>query len=179
MNPMLHTLTCSTRPGRAGPAIAHRPGVQTSDLEKVSQRLTTQNIALIAPPAQSGAVASGLWAEGPDNLPPQLRAAAKSSHSQAPRRESPTSGNAGRLPSRSRAQATRRLYLSHKPLLIPFGLSKPNGEIEAEIKSLSREQQGFEISSDWGKRFGARTSLYRPRRKPLELFRRRDVVMPL
>ena len=47
-----------------------------------------------------------------------------------------------------------------QPFLIPLDLSKPNQEIEAQTEALSRGQEGFEMGSDWRKRFMSRMNLY-------------------
>jgi len=87
-------------------------GIHADDAQAFAQRLAERGIARIAAPASADA--SGLWIEGPDGLPLQLRVAAKSSPSQpAPREFPPESSNQGRAPSRSRTQAVRPLYLSH------------------------------------------------------------------
>ena len=49
-----------------------------------------------------------------------------------------------------------------QPFLVPLDLSKPNQEIEAHTEALSRGQEGFEMGSDWRKRFMSRMNLYRP-----------------
>ena len=87
-------------------------GIHARDEARFERHLAERGIARIAPPA--GAEAGGLWVEGPDGLPVQLRVAEKSSPSRpAPRDFPPEAGNFGRSPSRSQAQATRPLYLSH------------------------------------------------------------------
>jgi catechol 2,3-dioxygenase-like lactoylglutathione lyase family enzyme len=87
-------------------------GIHAADEQRFKQRLAEQGIGSIAPP--HGADASGLWIQGPDGLPLQLRIAEKSSPSQpAPRDYPPQSANFGRSPSRGKAETTRPLYLSH------------------------------------------------------------------
>lgn len=87
-------------------------GIHDADAPRFAQRLAERGITRIAPPA--GADAEGLWIEGPDGLALQLKVARKSSPSQpAPREFAPACANQGRAPSRSTAQATRPLYLSH------------------------------------------------------------------
>ncbi|MEJ8853259.1 VOC family protein [Variovorax robiniae] len=87
-------------------------GIHASDETRFRQGLATKGIATIAPPAH--AEPTGIWIEGPDAMAMQLRVADKSSPSQpAPREFPPASANAGRSPSRSKAQPTRPLYLSH------------------------------------------------------------------
>jgi catechol 2,3-dioxygenase-like lactoylglutathione lyase family enzyme len=87
-------------------------GIHAADEQRFKQRLAEQGIDCIAVPL--GANAGGLWIQGPDGLPLQLRVAEKSSPSQpAPRDYPPPSSNVGRSPSRSQAQAVRPLYLSH------------------------------------------------------------------
>lgn len=87
-------------------------GIHARDAERFERHLAAQGIARIAAPA--GADDGGLWIEGPDALPVQLRVAAKCSPSQpAPREFPPENRNQGRAPSRSRLQPVRPLYLSH------------------------------------------------------------------
>jgi len=87
-------------------------GIHEADLPGFERRLSGQGIRRIAPPA--GADAGGLWLAGPDGLAIQLRVAPKCSPSSPSPREFPAEcANAGRAPSRSQAQATRPLYLSH------------------------------------------------------------------
>lgn len=87
-------------------------GIRAQDLQRFERRLAERDVKRIAPP--EGAGADGLWIEGPDGLAVQLRVAEKSSPSQpSPREIPPESANYGRSPSRSKAQATRPLYLSH------------------------------------------------------------------
>jgi catechol 2,3-dioxygenase len=49
-----------------------------------------------------------------------------------------------------------------QPFLVPLDLSKSNDEIHAETEKLSREQPGFEMSTDWRKRFAAKMNRYVP-----------------
>ncbi len=87
-------------------------GIHAADEEAFEQRFAQQDIVRIQAPA--GADAGGIWIEGPDGLPIRLRVAGKSSPSQPSPRETPAENhNVGRSPSRSKAQATRPLYLSH------------------------------------------------------------------
>ena len=87
-------------------------GIHAQDEERFERHLAEREVVRVAPP--TGADAGGIWIEGPDGIPLQLRVAQKSSPSQpAPREFPPEAGNFGRSPSRSRAQATRPLYLSH------------------------------------------------------------------
>ena len=87
-------------------------GIHASDEDRFAIHLAHRQVARIDAP--EGADDSGIWMEGPDSLPLQLRAAAKSSPSQpGPREFPPEPGNFGRSPSRSKAQAVRPLYLSH------------------------------------------------------------------
>jgi len=87
-------------------------GIHEPDAPLFAQRLADRGIERIAPPA--GAGPEGVWIEGPDGLALQLKVAQKSSPSQpAPREFAPASNNQGRAPSRSKAQVTRPLYLSH------------------------------------------------------------------
>ncbi|WP_077037307.1 VOC family protein [Pelomonas sp. KK5] len=87
-------------------------GIHAADLARFRARLAERGIPPIDPPAQADA--DGLWIEGPDRLPLQLRVADKCSPSRAaPREFPPANGNAGRSPGRSKAPAVRPLYLSH------------------------------------------------------------------
>ena len=87
-------------------------GIHADDLPRFERHLAEQGIERIAPPSNAGT--EGIWIQGPDALPVQLRIAAKSSPSQpSPRETPPESANVGRSPSRSKAQLTRPLYLSH------------------------------------------------------------------
>ncbi len=87
-------------------------GIHAQDAQRFERHLAERGIASIAPP--TGADAHGLWIEGPDGIPLQLRVAEKSSPSRpAPREFPPEAANFGRAPNRSLAQATHPLYLSH------------------------------------------------------------------
>ena len=87
-------------------------GIHAADEQRFKQSLAGQGIDCMAAPL--GADTGGIWIQGPDRLPLQLCVAEKSSPSQpAPREYPPQSSNFGRSPSRSKAQATRPLYLSH------------------------------------------------------------------
>ncbi len=87
-------------------------GIHESDAPRFERHLAERGIARIAAPA--GADGVGLWIEGPDGLPLQLRVAEKSSPSTpAPREFPPEAGNFGRSPNRSKARPARPLYLSH------------------------------------------------------------------
>jgi catechol 2,3-dioxygenase-like lactoylglutathione lyase family enzyme len=87
-------------------------GIYAEDLPRFERHLAAHGVKRIAPPV--GAGSDGLWIEGPDGLAVQLRVAEKCSPSQpSPREIPPESANFGRSPSRSKAQATRPLYLSH------------------------------------------------------------------
>lgn len=87
-------------------------GIYANDAPRFEQLLAAQGIvSIVAPP---GADSDGIWIAGPDGLTIQLRIAEKSSPLQAsPRELVPENCNAGRSPSRSKAQPTRPLYLSH------------------------------------------------------------------
>lgn len=66
----------------------------------------------IAPPP--GAGAKGIWIQGPDGLPIQLKIADKSSPSRpAPQQRWPACANQGRSPARSKVPVVQPLYLSH------------------------------------------------------------------
>lgn len=87
-------------------------GIHADDAARFAQHLAERDIPCIPAPAEADA--GGLWIQGPDGLPLQLRVADKCSPSQpAPREAAPAQCNAGRSPSRSQAPATRPLYLSH------------------------------------------------------------------
>jgi catechol 2,3-dioxygenase-like lactoylglutathione lyase family enzyme len=87
-------------------------GVYADDLPRFERRLAEHGIERITAPA--GADVGGLWLRGPDDLPVQLRVAAKSSPSEpAPREFTPPNGSLGRAPSRSQKQMVRPLHLSH------------------------------------------------------------------
>ena len=87
-------------------------GIHAEDAPRFERRLADLDIVRIAAPF--GAPADGLWIEGPDGVPLQLRVADKSSPSQpAPREFPPECRNQGRSPGRSKVQAVRPLYLSH------------------------------------------------------------------
>jgi len=87
-------------------------GIHAADKQRFEQHLAAKGIARRAAPL--GADAAGLWIEGPDGIPLELRVAAKSSPSQpAPREYPPQNANFGRSPCRSQAPLTRPLYLSH------------------------------------------------------------------
>ena len=99
-------------PGAAKRLLWLSLGIHAEDAARFEQHRADRNIARIAAPA--GAPADGLWIEGPDGLPLQLRVAEKSSPSQpAPREFPPECRNEGRSPGRSKVQAVRPLYLSH------------------------------------------------------------------
>ncbi len=87
-------------------------GIHAADGPRFEQQLAERGIARIEPP--EAADADGLWIEGPDGLPLQLRAAEKCSPSEpAPREFTAECRNAGRAPNRSQIQSVRPLYLSH------------------------------------------------------------------
>ncbi len=87
-------------------------GIHTADLPRFEQHLAARGIARVAAPPNADA--DGIWIEGPDALPLQLRVADKSSPSQPAPREYPAENhNCGRSPSRSQAQTVRPLHLSH------------------------------------------------------------------
>ena len=99
-------------PGAAKRLLWLSLGVHESDLPRFERHVAEREVARIDVPA--GADAGGIWIEGADGLPVQLRAAAKSSPSEpAPRHALPDVRNQGRSPSRSKAQAARPLFLSH------------------------------------------------------------------
>ena len=86
--------------------------IHADDMSRFVDHLAERDVPRIAPPA--GASADGIWIEGPDRLPIQLRVAPKSSPSRPAPREFPgENANRGRAPSRSQAELVRPLYLSH------------------------------------------------------------------
>src|SRR5471030_2339432 len=87
-------------------------GVYAADLERFERQIDEREVPRISAP--SGAELGGLWIQGPDGLAIQLKVAEKSSPSTAGPREFPAEpAGVGRAPSRSKAQTTRPLYLSH------------------------------------------------------------------
>ncbi|RYH64112.1 MAG: metapyrocatechase [Alcaligenaceae bacterium] len=87
-------------------------GIHERDVAPFAALLRERGIPTVVAP--DGADPSGLWLLGPDALPIQLRVAAKvSPDAPGPRGVPPAPANFGRAPSRSRALATRPLYLSH------------------------------------------------------------------
>ena len=87
-------------------------GIRAEDAQRFERHLAERQVSRIAAPA--GAEADGLWITGPDDLPVQLRVAAKVSPSlPAPRELVPECRNAGRSPARSKAPPVQPLYLSH------------------------------------------------------------------
>ena len=87
-------------------------GIRAEDLPRFDQHLADAGATRIAAPV--GADPAGIWLNGPDGLPVQLRVAEKCSPSApAPREFTPECGNAGRAPSRSLIQPVQPLYLSH------------------------------------------------------------------
>jgi len=87
-------------------------GIDAADAPGFEQLVDARAVRRIAPPP--GADAGGLWIEGPDALPIQLRPAPKTSPSAPPPREfPPPSNNARRSPGRSKVKPVRPLYLSH------------------------------------------------------------------
>ena len=99
-------------PGEAKRLLWLSLGIHQQDVARFERRLDEKKVARIDPP--SGAERSGIWIEGPDGVPLQLRVADKVSPSQpAPRDAAPELRNQGRSPSRSKVQMVRPLYLSH------------------------------------------------------------------
>lgn len=99
-------------PGAAKRLLWLSLGIHAADVPRFERRFADLGVPSIPTPA--GAPADGIWLEGPDGVPLQLRVAPKSSPSQpAPREFTPACRNEGRSPSRSKAQAVRPLYLSH------------------------------------------------------------------
>jgi len=87
-------------------------GVYAADLERFERQIDEREVPPISAP--SGAELGGLWIQGPDGLAIQLKVAEKSSPSTAGPREFPAEpAGVGRALSRSKAQTTRPLYLSH------------------------------------------------------------------
>ena len=87
-------------------------GIHADDLPRFEHYVGASGAKRAKPPA--GADADGLWLQGPDALPVQLRVAGKCSPSSpAPRELVPVCGNQGRSPGRSTLKAVQPLYLSH------------------------------------------------------------------
>ena len=87
-------------------------GIHPGDTPWFERHIAERGIARIEAPR--GAPTDGIWIEGPDGLPLQLRVAAKSSPSRPAPREFPAEcHNRGRSPSRSATQTVHPLYLSH------------------------------------------------------------------
>lgn len=87
-------------------------GIDAQDVGRFQSLLASRGIATIDPPAEGDR--SGIWIQGPDDLPLQLRVADKSSPSRpAPREGGSDCLNQGRAPHRSSTQPVRPLYLSH------------------------------------------------------------------
>ena len=103
-------------PGAAKQLLWVSYGIHASDQARFVQHLAEQRVQRISPPPAAAASAhnSGLWLQGPDGLPLQLRIAEKCSPSgPAPREFPPVCSNQGRSPSRSAVKAVQPLYLSH------------------------------------------------------------------
>jgi len=87
-------------------------GIHADDSTRFERHLAEREAIRIDAPA--GADPAGIWLQGPDGLPVQLRVAPKASPSRpAPRELVAECENRGRSPSRSRTAPVRPLYLSH------------------------------------------------------------------
>ncbi len=87
-------------------------GIHAADQPAFEQRVAEMGVTRISPPV--GADPSGLWLQGPDGVPVQLRAAAKVSPSEPAPREFPgPCNNQGRSLSRRLLPQVRPLHLSH------------------------------------------------------------------
>ncbi len=87
-------------------------GIHAGDLPRFERHLAESGARRTTAPA--GADAGGLWLQGPDGLPVQLRVAEKCSPSgPAPRELVPECRNVGRSPGRSTLKTVQPLYLSH------------------------------------------------------------------
>ncbi|RJP71891.1 MAG: metapyrocatechase [Comamonadaceae bacterium] len=112
----LYTFGHPHRWGRVLPGLVKRLlwvsfGIHAQDLARFEQHLLTTG-ELIAPPP--GALAEGMWLQGPDGLPVQLKVADKCSPSRpAPQQSWPACANRGRSPARSKVPVVQPLYLSH------------------------------------------------------------------
>lgn len=99
-------------------------GIHAQDVARFERHLNELGVLRICPP--DGAEPVGLWIQGPDGLPIQVRVAEKSSPSQpAPRQFTPENCNAGRSASRRLLAAIKPLYLSHILLF--------SGDVEAAL----------------------------------------------
>ena len=88
-------------------------GIYAEDVERFRRRFRDPGVGAGTPPPEAEGE-EGIWINGPDDLPIQLRVTPKVSPSTpGPREFAAEHGNVGRSPSRSKAQATRPLYLSH------------------------------------------------------------------
>jgi catechol 2,3-dioxygenase-like lactoylglutathione lyase family enzyme len=86
-------------------------GLHAQDQFRFEQHLSDR-AERIAPP--QGAPADGMWLQGPDGLPIQLKVADKCSPSRhAPQQPWPACVNRGRSPARSKVPMVQPLYLSH------------------------------------------------------------------
>ena len=89
-------------------------GVYAADMARFEQHLAAMDIPHIVPCEKNSSGQSGVWIQGPDQLPLQILVAEKSSPSApVPRVYPPTTGAAGRAPNRSAIQKIAPLHLSH------------------------------------------------------------------
>jgi catechol 2,3-dioxygenase-like lactoylglutathione lyase family enzyme len=123
-------------------------GIFLADAQRFESLFEELGVPRIEVPA--GGNPDGVWFRGPDGVALQLRVAAKVSPSQpSPREFAPESENHGRSPSRSKAQPSRPLYLSHVLLfssdvdeatrfyeeILGFRLSDKSGSVIAFLHS--------------------------------------------
>ena len=87
-------------------------GIHAADEERFAAHFERIGVKRRAPPERASD--EGLWVDGPDGLPLQLRVADKCSpRAAAPREFPPQCASVGRAPARSSIQPVRPLYLSH------------------------------------------------------------------
>ena len=131
-------------PGAAKRLLWVSYGIHAEDLDRFDQRLSTNEVQRIDPPAaaRTDADRAGLWVHGPDGLPVNLRVADKCSPSSpAPREFPPECSNQGRSPSRSAVKAVKPLYLSH---ILMF-----SADVDAAVRFYS-EVLGLRLSDKSG-----------------------------
>ena len=131
-------------PGAAKRLLWVSYGIHAEDLDRFDQRLSTNEVQRIDPPAaaRTDTDRAGLWVHGPDGLPVNLRVADKCSPSSpAPREFPPECSNQGRSPSRSAVKAVKPLYLSH---ILMF-----SADVDAAVRFYS-EVLGLRLSDKSG-----------------------------
>lgn len=98
-------------PGRVKRLLWVAFGLYAQDLPRFEQHLSARAHRIAPPP---GAPADGMWLQGPDGLPIQIKVADKCSPSHhAPQQPWPACANRGRSPARSKVPLVQPLYLSH------------------------------------------------------------------